>query len=274
MGLFDQVRKLLGAGKSAQDARPSATITGLQAEGQSAQSINHDAVLQATHDRLDAYWAGIGSAEPDVLTHLISPSFMGGPHWPTTRQAYRVIRRGSSTILATDGMSDPFDDGEDTGNGFEMELFIETADLPLDFLGDKGDLSPIMKSWAFELLKHVAAIVADAGGITEKLNTYGVLSIEFPGVSLSNAVAAQVPKQFVAADDSLGILLGGPDPDFPTRIEDMPLSPVRIVPIVLITAAELDRIRFGGRTGRDELVAKLATSPSRHRSNFNRPGFA
>jgi hypothetical protein len=41
MGLFDQVRKLLGAGKSAQDARPSATITGLQAEGQSVQSINH-----------------------------------------------------------------------------------------------------------------------------------------------------------------------------------------------------------------------------------------
>ena len=168
-------------------------------------------------------------------------------------------------------MSDPFDDGEETGNGFGMELFLETADIPAQFLGDEGDIGGIRSSWAFELLQHVAAMVAEAGGIIEKLDAYGVLSVEFPGVSQSDAVAAQVPKRFVAADDNIGILLGGPDPDFPTRIDDMPLSPVRLVPVVLITAAELDRIRSSGRAGRTDIVAKLAASPMPHRSTFDRP---
>jgi hypothetical protein len=270
MGIFDWMRKLLGGGKSIQEAPPSAPIPMQQANDR-AHASDQDLVLKATHDRLDRYWSSVGRVEPEVLAHLISPSFMGGPHWPTTRQAYRVIRRGSSTILATDGMSDPFDDGEETGNGFGMELFLETSDIPAQFLGDKGDIGIIKNSWAFELLRHVAAMVAEAGGIIEKLDTYGVLSIEFPGVSQSDAVAEQVPRQFVAGDDNIGILLGGPDPDFPTRIEDMPLSPVRIVPVVLITALELDRIRSGGRAGRNDIVAKLATSATLHRSTFDRP---
>lgn len=32
----------------------------------------------------------------------------------------------------------------------------------------------------------------------------------------------QLPKLFFTDDDSTGVLLGAPEPDFPTRLDDMP----------------------------------------------------
>ena len=85
--------------------------------------------LQESCARRDRFWSAVGQVEADVLGSLISPSFASGPHWPTLRQAYRIVRRGDAVLLATDGLSDPFDGVEGMGNGFEIELFIETADI-------------------------------------------------------------------------------------------------------------------------------------------------
>jgi hypothetical protein len=227
--------------------------------------------LQLSAQRRDAFWAKVGSVENDVLAHLISPSFMGGPAWPTTRQAYRVVRRADgSVVIATDGMSDPFDDGGDT-NGFNLELFVESSDLPDDVAGKTGDVAPLARSWMLELLQNVAGTVAGAGGIERQLERHGVLSMEVPGVSLFHAIKDQVPEAFVTADDAIGILIGGPAPDFDTLIEDMPLSPVRIVPVVLLTAAELGEIRAGDSETRDGVVKRLAATPTGHRSDLGRP---
>ncbi len=230
----------------------------------------------------DQFWARVGVVEPDVLTHLISPSFTGGPDWPSTRQAFHVVRRGDSVILATDGLSDEFDARDEDGHveqalpncGFEMELFIETADIPPELRGAPGDISPLSKTWAFEILKHVAELVADAGGITGQLDRYGVLSVEFPGVSDSSAVAAQVPPEFVTEDDCVGLLIGGPAPDFPAVIPDMPGGAVRMVPVVLITASELEAIRAEGGERRKAVVQALADSPTGHRSALGRAAVA
>ena len=70
------------------------------------------------------------------------------------------------------------------GNGFEMELFMETADIPEQARGSLGDVDPLKNSWVFELLEHVAKTVADAGGVTERLDQYGTLSLEIPGFGL------------------------------------------------------------------------------------------
>lgn len=209
-----------------------------------------------------------------MLGHLISPSFMGGPSWPTTRQAYRVVRRGNSVILATDGMADPFDEPEMDGNGFGMEMFLETTDILPDHAGRPGSIGGIQKSWAFELLSHFAAQVAKAGGVADTLDSLGALSSESRGVSKSPALSSQVPGHFFTDDDSVGVLIGGPLPDFPARIDDMPLSPVRIVPVVLLTAAELEAIRAGGKEVRLDIVARLAASPSGHRCDLGRPSVA
>lgn len=220
----------------------------------------------------DRYWGAIGEVDPDVIAHIVSPSLTGdGPDWPTTRQAYQIIRRDGSVILATDGMSDPFEILEGEGNGFGMELFLETSDIPAEMAGKSEDPGPIMESWAFVLLKQTAITVADSGGCVPALEKFGVLSLEFPGIRSSWPVSEQLPDRFITDDDCIGALIGAPDPDFPARIDDMPLSPVRIVPVVAITAAELEYVRQGGGPARRELAARLAASPSGHRADLNRP---
>lgn len=219
----------------------------------------NQALRDASAASLDRHWQAVGTCETDVLGYMISPSLMGGPDWPSTRQAFRIVRRPHSLLLATEGLSDPFDgvEGDDLGNGFEMELFIETPDIPAHAQGPVGDVAPFVNSWTFELLRHVANTVAEAGGITHQLAQHGVLSLELPGFSQSHAMSEQLPAHFATEDDCVGVLLGGPAPDFPTRLEDMPLSPVSLVPLVLITAAELEFVRQGGRAAREDLVSRL-----------------
>ncbi len=218
----------------------------------------------------DRFWETVGRVETDVLAHLISPSFTGGPEWPTTRQAYRVVRRKNTTIIATDGLSDPFSGVSGGENGFELELFIETPDIDPVHAGRAGDVSNISKSWAFEIIQNVAGTVASAGNINTQLDRYQVLSVEVPGVSQSHAVQTQVPKRFVTSDDCIGILIGAPRQDFATEIADMPLSPVRIVPVTIITAAELDHIRANGADERIALAQKLADMGIANVSTFMR----
>lgn len=230
---------------------------------------------QRTHERLDQHWSSVGALEADVLGHLISPGLMGGPSWPTTRQAYRVVRRSGGILLVTDGMSDPFD-GDDAPavNGFGMELFLETPDIPAELRGEPGDISRLSHSWAFELLSHVAGTIAGAGGIVDRLEQYGALSMELPGVSASRAIREQLPAHYVTADDSLGILLGAPAPDFAPIIEDMPLSPVHLVPLMLLTADELEYLRQGGGAARMEVARRLADTPHGHRCVLARDSVA
>lgn len=289
MALFDLIRRLFGRPPTPSQAAPSqAAPVNLQTPVVPEKAVEPEAVaepvagtpeheaafetdaLQLSAQRRDAFWATVGTVEGDVLTHLISPGLMGGPAWPTTRQAYRVIRRDGSVVIATDGMSDPFDDGGDT-NGFNLELFVESRDLPTDLAGTPGDVSPLARSWMLELLQNVAGTVAGAGGIERQLDRYGALSMEVPGVSASHAIKDQLPEGFVTADDAIGILIGGPVPDFANLIEDMPLSPVRIVPVVLLTAAELGEIRAGDEETRDGVVKRLAATPTGHRSDLGRP---
>jgi hypothetical protein len=192
---------------------------------------------------------------------------MGRPAWPTVRQAYRVIRRPGTILIATDGMSDPFEPPVAEGNGFGMELFIETADIPPELAGTVGYIGELPRSWAFELLYIAAASVAQAGGIQSQLERYGGYSMEFPGVSKSRSFSAQLPARFVTANDCVGILFGVPVAGFLTRIDDMPLTPVSIVPVTLITAEELEAVRQGG-TAREALVHRLAQSGRHHLSNL------
>lgn len=260
MGLWDRIRQLAGGGIG---ITPAAAQEGAAAKAGEGRTV--DAAFAQSWQARDAFWAGVGRVEKDVLGHLISPGLMGGPQWPTTRQAYRVVRREGSIVIATDGLSDPFDDGRE-GNGFGMELFVETADILPDHAGRPGDVSRLSESWAFELVSHVAGTVAGAGGISAQLDKYGVLSMELPGVSQSRAIGKQVPARYVTEDDSLGVLIGMPVEGFPVTVEGMPLSTVRVVPVTIITAAELEALRTGGAGARRALAEELARRGNHHRS--------
>lgn len=96
-----------------------------------------------------------------------------------------------------------------------------------------------------------------------------MLSMELPGVSQSHAIGAQVPQHYVTADDCVGILLGVPVTAFPNRIEDMPLSPIMMVPVTLIEACELQALRDGGTEARRALADTLAQSRRHHLSSLH-----
>lgn len=228
----------------------------------------------ASHARLDAWWATIGRPGPDLIAAFVNPAFGGGPLWPGLRRAFRVVRRGDTTILATDGLSDPFLGEPPEVNGLGLELFVETADIPPSCLGTEEDVAPLAKSWAFALLAHVGDLVAGEGeGFAETLDRYGVISTEIPGAEEQPALK-QLPPGFVTEDGAIGVLIGAPAPDFPAVIRDMPLTAVRIVPVVLLRADELEAIRDGGAEARRAIAERLGAAAGGHRSSLGRPSVA
>lgn len=77
--------------------------------------------------------------------------FLGGPAWPNTRQAFVVARRPRGLLVASDGLSDPFDDEDDCQqNGLGHEFFATTPD-PIDH---------VPGSWLFDLVWQMSQFAA------------------------------------------------------------------------------------------------------------------
>ena len=78
---------------------------------QRPNAASMEEILEASSRAREECWQQIGTLEPLVLSHLVNPALMGGPRWPAMRQAFRVVRRpNGNVIIASDGLSDPFDD--------------------------------------------------------------------------------------------------------------------------------------------------------------------
>ena len=68
-------------------------------------------VLERSIQARSAAWAQLGKARPIPTTHLKASANSERQKWPSVRQSYQLVERGNgTTILASDGLSDPFDD--------------------------------------------------------------------------------------------------------------------------------------------------------------------
>lgn len=56
-------------------------------------------LFEETYQARDAIYSSWGTVEPDVIAPIINPAFMGGPAWPSLRQAFSVIHRDNSKIV-------------------------------------------------------------------------------------------------------------------------------------------------------------------------------
>ena len=118
-----------------------------------ADEADVDRVVAAAQARR-AMWSKVGVVDDDVVAHLINPAFMGGPRWPALRQAFlKVTLPNGLAILATDGLSDPYDDVPEPNVGLGIEVFWVTP------LGDVsvGDLP---QHWQFGALYQLAQNLA------------------------------------------------------------------------------------------------------------------
>jgi hypothetical protein len=217
-----------------------------------------DAFLLDTGLRRAAAWGTWGDVHPDVITHLLNPALMGGPRWPAMRQAYRVVRRGGETLLASDGLSDPFDPGEgpQDRNGHGLEVYAVSPER----------IEPVTPSWLFDLVWNAAQLAAGRGDLTSLLDELGPISTELYDVRIPDDHA----DRFVNEAGRVGALIGVEDPSLPSRV-DGPLSPIRLVNVVLLTRDELEYVLEHGDDGRAELARRLTEVTAPLRSSLHRP---
>ncbi|PEA55820.1 hypothetical protein CON64_04060 [Bacillus pseudomycoides] len=211
--------------------------------------------LEQSSEMRRQFWKTIGEVDDDILTHLINPIFTGGPKWPATRQGFMRIQKEETVILASDGLSDPFDTFEETGdnekyNGYGLEFYIECDDPIL-----RDDLEEVKRHWAFQLLYEMSQNAANAGNIISLFQKYKILSIEFSEI--------EVPEQYLLEDNMVGVLLGVPSPSIKQNIE-LPYEQVQLVSMKVLTKDELQYILEYGAEGRLQLAEKCKETGSYH----------
>ena len=215
-----------------------------------------DPRLEAISAARDAFWAEWGFLDPNLWTNLVNPGFQGFPMWPGVRQAYRVARRGSLTLLATDGLADPYDDDtDDEVPGLGLEFFAVTKD---ELRGDVGDW------WLYDLLFQVAATAADHGRLRPLIEKFGTMSLECHDVD--------VPSSWRTESGTVGVLLGAQQTGGPgiRRTIDVPPDGVLAVNVKLLTPDELAFVAERGAEGRVALMKRLDAVGQQQRSGLDR----
>ena len=218
--------------------------------------MDHEDLTRRTTEARNAAWSTWGTVDDDVLTHLISPMFLGGPKWPNTRQAFRTVRRPGEVLLASDGLADPYDDEGVAGNGLEHECYATTAD-PLEQLPG---------TWLWDMVWQMSQFAAGHGGLSGLLDQMTLLSTELYDVGIPDSHR----DRFVNADERVAVMLGLDDTAPPSVVEG-PLSRIRLVNVKLMTLEELDYVLAHNEEGRRELARRYAAQGAPLTSSLDRP---
>jgi hypothetical protein len=208
--------------------------------------------LEQGCDARAAVLSRLGALDTDVLAPLMNPTFMGGPKWPSLRQSWRVVRRPASTILVSDGLSDPFED-EGIPLGFRVEVCAEAPEL----------FETPHHSWLFDMVFQISQLIANHGKVDELLQKYKTLSTV---VSVGS-----VPAHFQNEKGQVGVIIGFPTDALPAGF-DLEHGRVRLLVIKLLLPSELAYIESADdlEAGRNSLVAMLQGSPDAHLSSVTR----
>jgi hypothetical protein len=196
------------------------------------------------------FWQSVGELDPDVIAHLINPSFMGGPVWPSLRQAFATIRRPDVTIITSDGLSDPYEEGDNDYNGLGMEVYVETRHIE----------GSVQNTWQFQLVYQAAQLMAEQGNVISLLEELTYITTEFYDVD--------VP--FKTERGTVGAILGLPSTSFNNEVT-LSLESVKMVNIKLLTLAELDYILQNGDEGRVKVAELLIAQGDATLSTLERP---
>ncbi|WP_297628799.1 hypothetical protein [Nocardia sp.] len=194
---------------------------------ESALGDVHDA---ETYRVLDDAWNSWGRLGTDMIANLINPAFIDGPSWPAFRQALTIARRDEGLLVASSGLADPMAwNGARPTNGYEVEVFGISADLPAD-----SDTMTAAVSWLGQTVMTVSNLVAQYGfEVPDTIARDGLITIELAD--------ARIPEQVAGTyldDNSTVIVMAGlTDTEVPAAVAG-PLSEIRLVNVKLLTVAE------------------------------------
>lgn len=205
-----------------------------------------DELRQQTYKARSEAWKAVGTLDDQALTFMINPAFAGMPKWPDLRQSYSVVHlENGHTIIATDGLSDPFGAGhthqDQAKNGFGMELYVE--------IEEPFDMATAGSKWWFQLLYQESLQVAYHGTILDTLDKYDdILSSELYDVT-------DLPEDR-KNQGRAPVMLGVPSERVPRQVEG-PLGPIRFVSLTLLTLDELQHAIGDAANGRRYIADEL-----------------
>jgi hypothetical protein len=204
----------------------------------------------------DDFFNGLGETEPYLIAPVINPTLMGGPRWPALRQSWRMVRRPGSTLFASDGLSDPFDD-DLTALGFRLEVCAETGERFADDDEAKG-------SWAFDLVYRASQAVAGAGRIYEAIEEDGMIVTTVFRIP-------EAPERLRDENDRVGVIIGFPTEELPREME-LPEGKVLLLAVKPLFPSELAWIENeeDGQGARRHLVSLLQRQPHAHFATADR----
>ncbi len=209
--------------------------------------------LLRTFQVRETYLRKMGKVDEFLLAPLINPAEIGGPVWPSFRQAWRTVRNGRGIIIVSDGLSDPFEAQERLNTGFGIEVLGETTD-PLP--------EQLQASWLFAVVYAVSQEAAAHGGFRSLIDEMGVLSMEIKAPEGLQSLANQEGK--------IGVLLGLQSPELPTEWE-LPAGLVKVVTVKVLQPMELAYVVAKYEAGREQLRQLFAADGSHHLSSLFRP---
>jgi Suppressor of fused protein (SUFU) len=184
---------------------------------------------------------------------------MGGPKWPSMRQSYVIVNSKEGTIIASDGLSDPYDDFDTNSenqpyNGIGCEFYIE-CDQEIENFED------IKNSWQFSLVYQAAQLGAGNPNISSMIEEYGYISTELYDCT--------VPKEFINEDERCGVLLGLSSTLVLSQTQ-LSIEKIKLLNVKLLTIKELEYINENGVEGRNQFAKLILNQPKSSKSFLNR----
>ncbi len=196
---------------------------------------NNDLYEQTVNAR-KAFWKKIGIVDPYVLSYFLNPALIGRCGWSFVRQAFVKVETPNTVILASDGLSNPFDALDEPNQGFSLECFIESDDPAL-----RKSFADLTEAWQLQLLYNVVHHIAGHGGMK------GVAGAAWS--SFDGTVIHRCDRLFRDEEGRVGVLLGLDSIHIPPSIEG-PASNIRLVSIKILTSRELQYVLRHGDAGR------------------------
>ncbi len=253
-----------GAAPSPPAAIPSPSLASRFATPQEPR-LNETALVAMARAR-QAFFAGLGRVAPHALAPARHPVFTGGPVWPALRQAWRVIHRPDTTLVCSDGLSDPFDPFDPDNPFGAAGTRAVTAGLGLEVYAEaRGGFDDVANSWLFNLVHQVSQNAVVHGRFVSMLREHGAVSLQL--------TIAGLPQGWLSRSGLATVLVGVPAASLPARFAT-PHGPVKAVALTLVPAArrqamEAEEGGFAGQVRR--LAEHLGNVPDGHVNDVAQP---